>query len=431
MKAIVEGTIKVAKSLIPKEILNEYTYLSPSYDGMPTTVLNYYETDTEYWFPRNLHKFKALSNLKLDYNLTEGSPIELEFNDWFDLYPHQYKVHDYIIGHFKSDINCLVQAPTRFGKAAVAIGVIKSLKVKTLILVDKTLLVEQFIEDGRSYSTVDIGKLEKGKPLNDVTVTTFQFLNKNLELLKEIKESFGLVIVDELHVSAAVTYKRIINSFPSRYRLGLTATPSRSSDNLTGVLYDLFGTVAIKGVNPNDMEVQWYNYKLPLHYKPSTYNPAKSYNEYFLKEEVTMKIMELIDKYKDKTIMIATNSKLIQNHYTELSKELGLTTCVFNSDAINKKVQSENLEKVKDGTITLFSGLNVLLKGISIPKLEVVINLMSIGSEENLTQLLGRLKTKYEGKTSPLFINVTGKFGSYKTERKYIRNYMSTTRSSP
>jgi len=42
---------------------------------------------------------------------------------------------------------------------------------------------------------------------------------------------------------------------------------------------------------------------------------------------------------------------------------------------------------------------------------------MSVGSEENLTQLLGRLKTKHEGKQQPIFVNITGKFGSYKTDK--------------
>jgi len=296
MKALVEGTIKVNKNVVPNVMLKAYTYRSPNFDGTTTDVYNYYTTKDQYWFPRNLKKFQNYIPSTLEYNLNKGSPINFKFNKGFNLYDYQQKSHDEIIEHFKSDINCLMRAPTRYGKTAISVGVIKSLGVKTLILVDKTMLVEQFIEDGRQYSTIDIGRLEKGKPLNDVTVTTFQFLNKNPELLKAIKNEFGLLIVDELHVSAAVTYKRIIQSFPTRYRLGLTATPSRSSDNLTGVLYDLFGEVAVIGINPNDMEVHWYNHKLSKHYKPSTYNPAKSYNDYFLSEDITLEIMELIKR---------------------------------------------------------------------------------------------------------------------------------------
>jgi len=113
--------------------------------------------------------------------------------------------------------------------------------------------------------------------------------------------------------------------------------------------------------------------------------------------------------------MIATPSKKVQNHYEKVFNKLGITSCTFNSELKNKKLQDDNMQKVKDGDIKLFTGLNVMLKGVSIPRLSLVLNLMSISSEENLTQLLGRLKTKLDDKPSPLFININPKWDTFKT----------------
>jgi len=416
----VTGIIKINKSKASNKLLDAYTYNKKTYDGIEI-VNNYYFNGEDYLLPRNLQKIRKFSVEKFDYKLIKTDKINGEWNEGYGLYDYQKPFVKGILDNFKSDINTLAQAFTRFGKTACAVGTILELKQKTLILVDKTLLVDQFIQDAREYSNLNIGKLERDNLYNiltyDVTVTTFQFLNRNNDVLKQIKDMFGLLIVDELHVSAATTYKRIIQSFPTRYRLGLTATPSRTSDNLTEVLTDLFGDIKVVGKNPNDMSVSWYNYSLPLTYKPSTYNPSASYNKYFSDGQIVASITQLIDKYKDRTIFIATKSKKIQNLFADIGSSLGITTCVFNSEAKNKKAQDSNMEKVNNGDITLFTGLNVLLKGVSIPRLSIVINLMAISSSEDLTQLVGRLKTKFNGKPSPIFINVTPKFHTYKTQK--------------
>jgi len=416
-EAVVDGTIKISKKYVSNTNLKHYIYNKITYDG-EEVVHNYYTTNNEYWFPRNIDKFKKLfPNISLKYNLITNESTSFNFNAGIALYDYQVPFVNLILDVFKNDINCLAQAKTRFGKSICATAVIQKLKQKTLILVDKTLLVNQFVSDIKTFTNANIGILDKD--LNDyaITITTFQFLNKNPDIIKQIKLKYGLVIVDELHVSAANTYKRIIQSFPSRYRLGLTATPSRSSDGLTNVLFDLFGEIKVVGHNPNDMTVKWYNHQAPLSYKPSTFNPSASYNKYFLQETIVNDIVNLVSKYSDRTIMLATPSQKVQNYYTNLFETLGYTTCVFNSEARNKKVQDENIQKVKDGKIQIFTGLNVMLKGVSIPRLSLVINMMALGSKENVDQLVGRLKTKFDNKPEPLFINYIPKWGNYKSSK--------------
>jgi len=417
LEATVEGTIKVPKEYVSSSHLKHYTYNKITYDG-EEVVHNYYQTSEKYWLPRNIDKFKKLfPNISLKYNLIANESTSFSFNEGIALYDYQEPFVDSILDVFKDDINCLAQAKTRFGKSICATAIIQKLKQKTLILVDKTLLVNQFVSDIKTFTNADIAILDKDLNDSTITIATFQFLNKNPDILKQIKLRYGLVIVDELHVSAANTYKRIIQSFPSRYRLGLTATPSRSSDGLTTVLFDLFGEVKVVGHNPNDMTVKWYCHQAPLSYNSIPFNPSASYNKYFLQEDIVNDIVGLVSKYSNRTIMLATPSQKVQNYYADLFETLGYTTCVFNSESKNKKAQDENIQKVKDGEIQLFTGLNVMLKGVSIPRLSLVINMMALSSKENVDQLVGRLKTKFDNKPEPLFINYVPKWGTYKSNK--------------
>jgi len=430
----VTGYIAAPSNLVPKSMKKAYTYQKKVYSGLPEDVKTYVEGKNHVHFPRNLQKMRRFLKQPFSYNVVAPKVAIGSLAEWFDLYDYQKESCDAIVEHFKADVNVLFQAGTRYGKTSTALGVFRALGVRTLVLVDKTLLNDQFINDWLDYSggTVRISNLS-ANGVSDVTVSTLQYLNANPKLPVELKDTFGLVIVDELHVSAATTYQRIIQSFNCRYRLGMTATPSRSADGLTGVLTDIFGDVKVIGVNPDNMTVHWKEYMLPKVYPSNPYNPSATYEKYFLDPEVTENIIGVLLEHKDKTVLLATNSKKVQNHYMSIMEGLGITTCVFNSEAINKKRQADNLQAVADGTITMFAGLNVLLKGVSIPRLEVVVNLFAVGSIENLQQLVGRLKTKHKGKGTPLFISCKPKFGNGKSDRVagWLTDMTDTIKENP
>ena len=402
----VQGTLVIAREHVSNKMKKAYTYIRKGFGGEPIVTYSFTEDKNYCYFNRNLQKFREYSDIKLEYNLIEGKDIEGEMAEGFALYPHQQVVEDYVLEHFNSDINCLIQAPVRFGKSILLTSLITKLKRSTIILVDKTLLVEQFVNDIKEYSTLDVGILDKNKDLYDVTITTFQYLNANPKLLEEIKGEFGLLALDEFHVGAATTYTETINSFPTRYRIGMTATPTRSSDKLTEVLTDLMGEVAVIGENPNALTAEIEFFQLPKPYYPSSYNPKASMAKYLTSPEISLIINSIINKHKDKTIMIVSDIKKVQTFYSDYA---------LNSD-MKAKERIEVMQKINNGDITKFSGYGVLLKGITIAKLEVIIHLFAATTIENLEQLKGRLLTppdKGDSK-SPLFIEVQTRNPSWK-----------------
>jgi len=408
--AVVQGTIVVPRDTVDNKMKRAYTYIRKGFGGEPIVTYGFTEDKTFYYFNRDLIKFRKFSNLPFEYNVTEGSRINGKMVDGFALYKYQQLVADSVLSHLDSDINCLIHAPVRFGKTITLAYLLTKLQRTTLVLVDKTLLVEQMYEDIKKYTNLDVGILSKDEDVFGVTITTFQFLNKNPKLLKAIKNEFGVLAVDELHVSAASTYKETINAIPSRYRIGLTATPTRSSDKLTGILHDLFGTNVIEGHNPNALTATIHTIKVDKQYFPSPYNPKASMRNYLLSKEVQEVVHRLLKEHEGKTIMIVSDIKKVQTFYAEYA---------LNSD-MGKKERTAVMSKINSGEIKVFSGYNVMLKGVTIPRLEVIIHLFAATTKESVTQLRGRLLTPPNtGETKdPIFIEIQSKNPLWKHDQR-------------
>ena len=410
MTAVVQGTIVIPRNKASPKMKKAYTYIRKGFGGAPIVTYSYTEDKNYCYFNRNIAKFRKYNEDKFEYNLVDGEDIKGNMVNGFALYPHQQVVEDVVLAHLTKDINCLVQAPVRFGKTILLTSLLTKIKKKTLILVDKTLLVEQMFNDIKEYSNLNVGLLSKDGSKFDITITTFQFLNANPKLLESIRNDFGVLAVDELHVSAASTYTAIINSFPVRVRLGMTATPTRSSDKLTEVLTDLFGNVAVIGENPNALAATTEYIRLPKAYFPAPYNPKASLSKYLTSPEVASVVYNIIAKHVGKTIMVVSDIKKVQTFYSPYA---------LNSD-MKKAERTEVMAKINSGDIKLFSGYGVLLKGITLPKLEIIIHLMAATTQENLQQLRGRLLTppnKGESK-SPIFIELQTKNMSWKEEQR-------------
>jgi superfamily II DNA or RNA helicase len=89
---------------------------------------------------------------------------------------------------------------------------------------------------------VDAGVVGGGeRRVAPVTIGVVQALTRwEPRELSQCLRGFGLVILDEAHHAASVTFRSIIDRCPARYRLGLTATPDRE-DGLTPLLELHFG----------------------------------------------------------------------------------------------------------------------------------------------------------------------------------------------
>lgn len=134
----------------------------------------------------------------------------------------------------------VLQAPPRSGKTVMLTAMIARLGVKSLIIASqRDWLVgfyETFVGSPTQQGFTDLDKSRIGfcKKLKDfehydiclATVQTFHSENGQ-KLLRQLRDKFTLVGIDEVHTSSANRYIQEISRFNCKYKIGLTGTPDR------------------------------------------------------------------------------------------------------------------------------------------------------------------------------------------------------------
>jgi len=129
------------------------------------------------------------------------------------------------------------------GKTACAFYCIAALRKKTLVLVHKNVLADQWEERARQFLGLEtLGRIQgdrwdvEGRP---VVVAMIQTLCAK-EWDPVAFDAFGMVVVDEAHHVPAQVFSRAMFLMSPQYTLGLTATPDRA-DKCEQALYWFLG----------------------------------------------------------------------------------------------------------------------------------------------------------------------------------------------
>jgi superfamily II DNA or RNA helicase len=116
------------------------------------------------------------------------------------------------------------------------------LKRKTLVIVNKTFLLDQWIERAEQFTNAKIGIIQ-GKTLDiddkDLVIGMVQSISMK-EYDDSIFDQFGTVIYDECHHYAAKVFSNTLKKTGAKYILALSATPYRT-DGLIDVIHWYLG----------------------------------------------------------------------------------------------------------------------------------------------------------------------------------------------
>lgn len=154
-----------------------------------------------------------------------------------NLRPHQKEALDAFKGN---GVLCL---PCGQGKTATALAIACELKRKTLIVVHKEFLANQWRERISQFCPGSTVGLIQGDVWDtdghDFVLSMIQTLCTREHSQDQFK-CFGLVIVDEAHHIGAPAFSKTMFKMSPEFTLGLTATPERK-DGLTRILYWFLG----------------------------------------------------------------------------------------------------------------------------------------------------------------------------------------------
>jgi superfamily II DNA or RNA helicase len=128
-----------------------------------------------------------------------------------------------------------------FGKTITSINLACAIGMKTLVIVNKLVLIKQWEESINRFcpSAVVQKVTPKSQPEPSANFLIINAINTP-KLSKEFFSTIGVVIVDEAHLIMAETVSKCMQSISPRYLIGLTATPYRP-DGLDALLEFYFG----------------------------------------------------------------------------------------------------------------------------------------------------------------------------------------------
>lgn len=203
----------------------------------------YRESSSKLYVPRyvGIEHFGKPSKSKLPTPEDINLPFAGDLRD--------YQKH--IVGEFMKKANDgggLLEIPCGRGKTVMALKILSEMGVKTLVIVHKSFLLNQWVERIEQFLPgARIGRIQ-GQTVDiedkDIVLGMLQSLSMK-EYPDTMFDSFGLTIVDEVHHIAAEVFVRSLFKIVTPHMLGLSATMQRK-DGLTKVFKMFLGDVVYK-----------------------------------------------------------------------------------------------------------------------------------------------------------------------------------------
>jgi len=265
---VLKSELTVKQQTYIKEQLTVKPYVPGSPVQLQKSFPAYRESDKKLYIPR--YYGEEIFGPATQYKLTEGDDIDLHFNG--SLRDYQVPVIAKFLDHVQSDKQSddkqsddkqngrggLLELYCAWGKTSASLYILSQLKKKTIVIVHKEFLMNQWIERIQQFlPTAKIGKIQ-GQIIDidgkDIVLCMLQSL-----VLKEypssIFDSFGLTIIDEVHHISSETFSNALFKVVTKYMLGLSATMNRK-DGTTKVFKMFLGPVVHKAEKKADNNVQ-------------------------------------------------------------------------------------------------------------------------------------------------------------------------------
>lgn len=181
-----------------------------------------------------------------EYKIYNGDHAELKFNG--EVRENQKPIIDAYMKMLDKTNGGggLLDVPCGMGKTAMALYIMSLLKVKTLVIVHKGFLLNQWIERITQFiPSAKVGRIQ-GKIIDiegkDIVIGMLQSLSMKT-YNDNTFDGFGFTVVDECHHISSEVFSKSLTRIITKYTLGLSATMNRK-DGLTHVFKMFLGNIA-------------------------------------------------------------------------------------------------------------------------------------------------------------------------------------------
>lgn len=359
--------------------------------------------------------------LPSEYKLNEPTSIDVNFSG--NIMDRQKEPIDKFIIAANDPLKMggILQLPPGFGKTVMALYIICKLKVKTLIIVHKEFLLNQWKERIEQYipnCSVGIIKQKKIEVDNNIVIASLQSLcMKTYE--DNIFNGFGFVIIDECHHVGAQVFSKALFKVNFKYTLGLSATVNRK-DGLTKVFKWFLGDILykitkkenipciVKQIVINDNNETYRKEYTIFNGKPNIAKMITNICSYSSRTtEIVNQIKSVLEK-DDRKVLVLSDRK---QHLHDIGVQFEEEKHGFYMGGMKER----DLEKSKTKQIILGT-YNMISEGFDLPSLDT---LVLASPKSDVEQSIGRIQRKHtitEKDNIPLVIDIVDNFSLFEKQ---------------
>ena len=368
----------------------------------------YRESPQKYYLPRHfgVENFGEVTENKLP----SGDDINVNFNG--ELREYQVNIVNKYIKAVGTSGGGLLDVDPGKGKTVMALNIISKLKKKTLVIVHKSFLLNQWIERITQFlPDARVGKIQ-GQIIDiedkDIVIGMLQSLSQK-EYPDDLFDSFGLSIYDETHHLGAEVFSKSMMKCITNYTLGLSGTMQRK-DGLTKVFKMFLGNiihkeksntsehkVIVKAINYKVNDVEFNEMKYDYRGNPLYSTMISKLCNYNHRSEFILNVLKHeLEENNDQQIMILAHNKTLLTYLHKAIEHRNIGTVGYYIGGMKEEQlkESEN-KKIIIATYAMAS------EGLDIKTLTTLI---MASPKTDVCQSVGRiLRTKH---TSPLVVDI-------------------------
>jgi len=339
-----------------------------------------------------------------DYEIVDKRVVnEIEHPEFkFDLRPSQQAVYDEV------QDNSIINAWVSWGKTFTGLAIAGKLGQKTLVVTHTTNLRNQWEKEVKKCFGYTAGRIGSGQCNIDAPIVcgNIQTLYRRMD---DIKKEFGTIILDEMHHVSSPTFTRIIDEMPCRYKIGLTGTLERK-DGRQVVFRDYFGSNVMKPPKENYLVPKIDIYKTDIRFLDGSYTPwAERINHLTRDAEYVHGVAMTAARYAaegHKVLVVSDRVAFLKN----CAALVGDKAVSITGD-MDFAEREETMDMIRKDKQILFGTQSIFSEGISINELSCLVLGTPVNNDPLLTQLIGRIIRKIDGKKQPVVVdfNLKGK----------------------
>lgn len=361
----------------------------------------------------------------------------INYQSGINLYSYQEKAAQAI---FEAK-NGVVVMPCGAGKTQTALEAVARIGGRTLWLTHTQDLMNQSLNrakscleiDSKTFGTITGGKVNIGTSLTFATVQTMSKID-----LRQYRDAFDVIIVDECHhaigsPTRVMQFYKVLSSLSARYKIGLTATPKRA-DGLEKSMFALLGSIICEiskeEVKHTTCTVEVRGIKTG--YTPDydavlagdgTLNYAQLVDDLTHNEERFQCVCNVLKTLDGATLVLANRVEYLQRLCDEYD---GNAICLskLGTSKKAKETRKEALRKLDSGELDcIFATYQLAKEGLDCPNLRYVVLATPEKDETTVTQAVGRVGRKANGKEVGIVLDLIDDFGMLKGWAKKRRGY--------